>query len=498
MNLPKLPWKKPVFSREVAAPVDLSMDSVMYGYGSIADDYPGLPYQGQAGVDTLLDIIDSGGPDAKMKIPFRIYNSTDASMCLAAVYRCTTLISGNVQQCPPRVYREEMTEQGIRRTPAMPEIERMLNRQPHPMFSGPSLFEWMTAMSLLYGDGFTMIVRNGIGEITGLKPFHPTRVTRFRYETDRILYRMYDFPNTYGQNPGDQQEYIRDMSEVVDWQGALHNGFSAPSVIQRAAASAIALHQLVEKSEFEYLNSGNLQKIMMRRKEGAPKMEPEQIKHFNRRYTETYGGGIDTRSIPFVVDGSWEAPFQLSINPADAQLLATRKIAVKDILRAFGAPNVLAGDEEGVSAWGSGVAEISKNFLKHTVGPILNRYASELTRKIFPLDSPYIVEFDTSHLLRGSPVERAGVLRTALGGGTNPGWISINEARAYDGFGHLEGDEYNMVYTPGGNKSLGEQLDEALEKVDSNEKDALESEGESDAPEEMPAAETDEDENEAS
>ena len=496
----KLPWKKPQTAIAKAGPPaadflppDADFSPLSYGLGldGIGGDFPGIPNQNAPTVETLLDLLSTEGSTAR--IPWPIYVSTDEALCVAAVYRCTTLIAGNAQQCPMKVYKETIGKGGKRgREAALPELERRLNRQPHPMFSGPSMIEFVTASMLLWGDGFCMVLRNRMGEVIGLKPFHPSRVTRYRYESDRVIYRLYDYVNTVGPEAGNTgKEYIRDMSEVVDWQGALHDGLSAMSVIRRAAASAIGLHKYVEYSSFESFSTGNLQKIILSRKEGGGKPDQGQLDEFQKRWESAYGGGIATRSMPIVLDGGWNPPFQLSINPADAQLLGTRKIAVKDILRAFGAPNVLAGDEEGVSAWGSGVAEISKNFLKHTVGPILNRFGHELTRKIFPPDDPHFIEFDTSQLLRGSPAERATYLRTALGGGSTPAWITQNEAREYDGYMRINDVRYDELPMPKGFNTPGEALDDAMDKK----ADAPVVESDDDKDDPQPPPDTDRDDN---
>ena len=426
--------------------------------GYFGSGLEGIPSSTDETIQTLIDALADSG--THVRLPWSIYFSVDQALCVAAVYRCTALISGNVMQCPIQVFAESREGDHVVMRPALPELQRMLNRQPHPLFSGPQMVEYATACMLLYGDGYCMVDRDGMGDVVGLKPFHPNRVEVISYAGgDRLVYRMRDRMDALG---GDTRYYNRDMSEVIDWQGAMHDGIGAQSVIRKAAASAIGLHQDVEFSSHEFLNTGNMQKILLRRNTGAKPGEQE-VKDLERRWREAYGGGISTRSKPVILDNGWDEPYELSINPADAQLLGTRKIAVKDILRAFGAPNVLAGDEEGVSAWGSGVAEISKNFLKHTVGQILRRFETELTRKLCPIDSPYVIRFDTSQLLRGSPSERATYMRTALGSGSSPGWMTVNEVRASEGLPPLKGEEYDTIKVSGGS-SPGEALDEALDK----------------------------------
>ena len=110
-------------------------------------------------------------------------------------------------------------------------------------------------------------------------------------------------------------------------------------------------------------------------------------------------------------------------------MLQTREFAVKDIAALFGIPGILAGIEDGTSGWGTGVEQITKNFMRGALGSHIRRFNSELTRKLAPKGKRIEVYLDTTDLLRPTSKEQADWIKTLLGIGISDGVISPNEAR---------------------------------------------------------------------
>ena len=395
-------------------------------------------------MDSLADIDGSGVLGSPLAI------TPDLALRVAVVYRCVAAIGGLLMQCPVRI-DEHISKNGKRSTlPVMQDLEHKLNTEPHPLFSGPQMVEYQTSAMLLYGDGFSYIERNG-ADVTGLRQYHPNGVGIVEYAGGRRLaYRL----RSYGYMGQKIQDIDCDQADVIDRQGANHNGYRAESVVRRIGASAVSMHREVEYSSHDYFKSGNQQKLLLRSKGNIDK---NQIESILDQWMMQYSMGTRSRNIPVLMGGEdWEAPHNLTITPEDAQMLETRKFAVMEIARLFGVPGILAGVEDGASGWGTGVEMITRNFLRGSLGAIKKRFDAELTRKLPPKGSRITVRLDTTDLLRASSKERGDWNKAALGIGISPGWMSTNEVREAEGLPPLDDAIYDMVkhgkaedYNPG-------------------------------------------------
>ena len=384
-------------------------------------------------LDSLADIDASGVLGSPLAI------TPELALRVAVVYRCVAAISGLLMQCPIRI-DEHIVKNGKRATqPVMEDLEYQLNRQPHPLFSGPQMLEYQTAAMLLYGDGFSYIERNG-ADVTGLRQYHPNGVGIVEYdEGRRLAYHL----RSYGYTGRRIADVDCDQSDVIDWQGANHNGFRAESVVRRVGASSISLHRELEHSSHDYFQAGNQQKILLRSKGN---LNEKQIDGILKQWMMQYSRGTRSRNIPMLIGGEdWEPPSNLTINPEDAQMLETRKFAVMEIARLFGVPGILAGVEDGTSGWGTGVEMITRNFLRGSLGAIKRRFDAELTRKIAPINQRITVRLDTTDLLRASSKERGDWNKAALGIGISPGWMSTNEVRESENLPPLDDPIYDKV-----------------------------------------------------
>ena len=128
---------------------------------------------------------------------------------------------------------------------------------------------------------------------------------------------------------------------------------------------------------------------------------------------------------------------QLSLNPADAQLLETRRFGVEEICRWFGVPGVLVGTS-GQTSWGSGIEQIVDGFNKFTVNPLLTQFEQALHRRLVSVtDSDTEIEFMTDAFLRGSSKDRAAFYQTMV----QNGLMTRNEARERENLPPQDGGE---------------------------------------------------------
>ncbi|MFH3639146.1 phage portal protein, partial [Acinetobacter baumannii] len=99
---------------------------------------------------------------------------------------------------------------------------------------------------------------------------------------------------------------------------------------------------------------------------------------------------------------------QISLTPADLELIEIRKLSVEDACRFFGVPPILVYLMDGATTWGDGIDKIIDGFYKFGLRPYLARIEESI--RIHLLDrsewNDYEFEFKTKDLLRASYLQR--------------------------------------------------------------------------------------------
>ncbi len=98
---------------------------------------------------------------------------------------------------------------------------------------------------------------------------------------------------------------------------------------------------------------------------------------------------------PLILSGGLE-PAQLSINPKDAEILASRLFTVQEICRIFGVPPHMVGHTEKSTSWQSGLEAMGTGFVRYTLLPHLTQIAQEFNYKLWPQRSRYFLEHVTA------------------------------------------------------------------------------------------------------
>ena len=382
------------------------------------------------------------------------------AMLISTVFACIRVITAHLVQCPMRVYMLSQVEGRAVTAPALPELERMLNREPDPLFGGPHMLEYQTATMLLFGDSYSKVRRGMNGEVLGLHPVHPSRVKVARSSDGRLIYGIMERDG--------MMEYV-DQSDMVVWRGPLSDGVRGVSTTTEAGEAVVNLALALAQSAIDYFQRGTMQRLLLRRKGDWDK---DLAAKFAESWKANYGTGLDGRNTPIVIGPEWEQPYNMMTNPSDTQLLESRRESAIEIARVFGVPGILCGIENVQSGWGTGVEVVTHNFLRMTLMPIIVRFENELTRKLTPREGGYEIRLETSALLRGSSRDRATYYRAGLGGGVGDGWLSINEVRDMENLPRIDKPEYDEPYKSHG-ATPGEALDEALNGGGGDEREAV-------------------------
>lgn len=105
---------------------------------------------------------------------------------MTAVYSCVRILSEAVAGLPLHVYR--YGENGSKVKALDHPLYRLLHDEPNPEMTSFNFRETLMGHLLLYGNAYAQIIRNGKGEVIGLYPLMPTKMTVDRDSKGQIYY----------------------------------------------------------------------------------------------------------------------------------------------------------------------------------------------------------------------------------------------------------------------------------------------------------------------
>ncbi|WP_034165937.1 phage portal protein, partial [Edwardsiella anguillarum] len=132
----------------------------------------------------------------------------------------------------------------------------------------------------------------------------------------------------------------------------------------------------------------------------------------------------------------------LTVSPIDAQIIDMSKLNRSMIAGIFNVPAHMINDLE--KATYSNITEQAIQFVRYTMMPWVTNWEQELNRLLFTRAeraAGFYVRFNLTGLLRGTPQERAQFYHYAI----TDGWMSRNEARAFEDMNPVDGLDEMLV-----------------------------------------------------
>jgi HK97 family phage portal protein len=212
------------------------------------------------------------------------------------------------------------------------------------------------------------------------------------------------------------------------------DGLTSPSPITYAAREAIGSAIAAERWSGKFFSEGATFDYALKT---AQKLDKDQLEVLRLSLIGRTQGGRG----PLVLTGGLE-PAQLSVNPKDAEILATRLFSVEEICRVLGVPPFMVGHaQKGSTNWGTGLEQQSMGFVRYNLSRDLVSMAQEFNRKLWPTRERYFVAHDTTALERGDMKSRYEAYRIAVGRAGEPGWMPPNEVRRLENMPPIEGGD---------------------------------------------------------
>ncbi|EYR64647.1 HK97 family phage portal protein [Actinotalea ferrariae CF5-4] len=322
---------------------------------------------------------------------------------IGAVLRCVQVLASGVAGCPLRVHdRATMDPVTI---PVL--VAERAGQTPF------ELWETTVAHLALWGNAYLRKVRARDGRIVELVPIHPSRVL-VEVDVDAGLAIGMPYAKKFTVD-GKVPLTERDILHIPNFSTDGIMGVSVIGRMRRMFGLATNAEQLAERMyERGMLQSGFLST--------DKELNEERSAILKDRWRAKLAGLDNAYEIAVLDNGT--KFHQLSMSPADAQFLETRKFQTTEIARLFGLPGWIINDQEKSTSWGTGMEQQFVALVVITLKPYFQRIEQRVTREIADPRAEK-AEFKVEGLLRGDSKARAAFYAS----GITHGWMVPNDVR---------------------------------------------------------------------
>lgn len=307
------------------------------------------------------------------------------AMRLSTAFRCTDILSGTIASLPFSVKRKQ--EAGNYEIDKDNELHYLLTKKSSKRLNSYDTMCNAVIQMVNKGNAY-IFIRRSFGDVSELVLCANDSVT---YDVYRDSYTIIDPINRiFGTHCADDIIHLKNKS--------LDGGYTGVSTITYARTVFSVSASADNQSLRTFQNGSKVKGIISGVKgggKGLSSIADNQTDDVAKRLETDFNSGRDISSV------SEDMTFtQLSITPADAQLLETKKFSVFDICRFYGVhpDKVFAGQSANYKA--SEMSQVA--FLSDTLDPILCRIEAEFNAKLISrsVSDIYKIEFDRKALYK--------------------------------------------------------------------------------------------------
>ena len=343
---------------------------------------------------------------------------TSQSLALSAVYRCVEVITNGVASLPVKLYRTD--EKGFKYE-MHNNLSFILSKKPTGKINAFTFYKLIVKDILLQGNAYALILRNGKGEVIGLQYIQAGLVSPID-KGDRIEYQVTGIKG-----------FVR-QEDILHFMNYTDNGVYGISVLTHARRTLGIADYGENASENFYKSGGCTTGFLKFDGPSSGKQREEILSAWNQAT-----GGVRNQPNGIPVLPANVNYTQLSVNPADAQLLESREFSVVEICRFFGVSPTKCFDLTHASYNNSEMAELA--FLNDTLRPLLTKIEMEMETKLFKPEEGYDIKFDVSELLRTDKKSQAEYFTKMF----NLGVLSPNDIRKELDMDEIEGGDIHCA-----------------------------------------------------
>ncbi len=321
----------------------------------------------------------------------------DGAMQLSTVWACISLIANIIASLPLFVYTR--SDKGQRELARDSLLWQILHDSPNSRMTPMEFWVALLLNLLLRGNAYARIERNDAGEAIAIWPMASDQVEPWLLPDGTLVYKY-----TVGSDVA-----VLSADNVLHIKG-MGNGTTGLDRLDYMRASTTEAANAQGAASTLFASHGKPSGILMIDKV----LNREQRDAVRNNFSAMSEGGTN-RLFLLEADTKYQ---QLTLTPADQQLLETRRFTVEELCRWFGVPPVLVGHSN-VTAWGSGIEQLIDGFHKLVIGPLVVNLQQAIAKRVLtPAQRARLsVEFSLDALLRASLKDRMDLYAKAVQNG---------------------------------------------------------------------------------
>ncbi|EFE98325.1 phage portal protein [Serratia odorifera] len=372
-----------------------------------------------------------------------VYVSPETAMKLAAVYSCIYVLASNVAQMPLHVMRKNGNDVTTARDHP---VFYLIHDEPNDWQTSYKWRELKQRHVLGWGNGYTRVQRSRRGEVTKLDACMPWETTLLN-TGGRYTYGVYNEEGSFAISP-DDMIHIRALGN--------NQKMGLSPIMQHAETIGMGMSGQKYTSSFF---SGNARPAGIVSVKGEIRDEGwKRLKAVWQKAAQALRSQ-ENKTLLLPAELDYQA---LTVSPVDAQLIDMMKLNRSMIAGVFNVPAHMINDLE--KATFSNITSQAIQFVRYTVMPWVANWEQELNRRLFTRAeraAGYYVRFNLAGLMRGTPQERAQFYHYAI----TDGWMSRNEARAFEDMNPVDGLDEMLVSVNAANPTKFKLDDKTKEEI---------------------------------
>lgn len=342
--------------------------------------------------------------------------SVDGALQISTVWACIDRRATTIASLPFFAYEQVKGEKVLARSARLYSI---LHDSPN---SRMTPFEFWRAMIMnhdLRGNAYARIERDAAGEALAMWPM-PADQVEPRVLDDGSMVYLYSFANDVAVLSAENVLHLKNLGNGTIGLAKLE--FMRSTTDEAAKAQGAASRM--------FANGGKPTGVLMLDKV----LNKEQRDAVKKNFEGMAEGGT---SRLYVLEANMKYE-QVSMSPADQQLLETRKFSIEEICRWFDVPPVLV-HHSNITAWGSGIEQLVQGFYTLAIRPMLINVEQATRKRVMTprQRATMTAEFSFDALMRGNPKDRAEMYAK----GAQNGWITRAEIRQLEGWPRIDGSD---------------------------------------------------------
>ena len=351
-------------------------------------------------------------------------NSAELAMRIAAAYRCIDILSKGIAQLPLEVKRNRG---GYFKADASDPLNYLLSVRPNPRHTAFELMRNAVIQAVTRGNAYIYpeFGPDGWERLVLLSPGSCSYIAmEDRYVVSDMINRI------SGVFSPDDIIHIRNIS--------LDGGYTGVSTISYAAR-VLAISANADADNIETFRSGGLVRGFVSGSSGAVgfgAVQDTQLDSVADKIEKQLGSGKNIFSLPGEMKFS-----QISLSPADIELLSTKQFNVLEICRFFGVPPDKVFAQQSTNYKASEMSQVA--FLTDTLQPYLRQIELEFQTKLIPRDlyGEYRIDFNIDSLMQTDLTTQAAYMEKTISTGAR----TVNYWRMRMGEEPVEGGDEPML-----------------------------------------------------